>query len=154
MDESKKECMDKKKKEHYSESKREDMKGTKKSRRMMGFKRADESQEGPGYRRVGPCHAHHHGDDRSERCHVEHRRDRDQITDYGIQHQDVRERPHRHHDHSRRSTRSILDEKQDLERLVYAVKRRLQKVNRQLNNRLEHRYGHGVADPHRGASRF
>lgn len=150
----KKEYMDKKNKEYYGENKREDMKGTNKAQRMMGFKRAGESRVSLGYRRVEPCHAHHHGDDRSERWHTDHCRDHDQITDYGIQHQDMRLRPHRHHDHSRRSIRSILNEKHDLERLVYALQRRLQKVDCQLKNRMEHRFGHAVADPRRGASRF
>lgn len=146
-----KEFMDKKRTEHYGEQKKEHMKGTKKSGRMMGFRGADECQESLGFKRVEPCHAHHYRGDRSQRYHAHHRSDRDQIKGFGIQHQ---ERPHRQHDHSRRSTRSILHEKQHLERLVYALQRRLRKVSHQLNHRLEYRYGYEAADHHRGASRF
>jgi hypothetical protein len=71
----KKEFMDKKKKEHYCEHNRAYLKATKKSRRMMGFRRAGESQESLGKRWVEPCHVHHHGDDPYQRWHADQRRE-------------------------------------------------------------------------------
>jgi hypothetical protein len=143
-DRRQKEYMDKKKKEHYGESQKEHMQGKQMLRRMKGFRRADENQESIGNRRVGPCHAHH--------------KDRDQIKGHGFQNQDMRQRPHRHHGHGRRSTRTILLEKQHLERLIYTLQGRLRKVDRQLKKRIEHqmrqRDGLGIAYPHKETNRF
>jgi hypothetical protein len=146
--------MDQKKKEQYGEGQRAYVKGTRKIRRMMGVRRADENQESLGNRRVEPSRVDNYGDDRSRRWHADHRRDCDQISGYGPSHQEMRGRPHRHHDHSRRSTRSILHEKQHLERLVYALQRRLRGVDRQLKHRMEHRCRQEIPCHDRGASRF
>jgi hypothetical protein len=146
--------MDKKKKLYINDKENKFMREMKNSRRMMGFRRADKNQESLGNRRVEPCDTHHHGDDRSRRWHADHRRDRDQITGYGPRRQDVRGRPHWQDGHSRRSTRSILHEKHHLERLVYALQRRLRKVDRQLKHRMQHRHGQEIPHHDRGASRF
>ena len=146
--------MDHKKKVRYGEGQTAYVKGTRKIRRMLGVRRADENQESLGNRRVEPCRAHNHGDDRSRRWHADHRRECDQISGYGPWHQEMRGRPHRRHDHSRRSTRSILHEKQHLERLVYALQRRLRQVDGQLKHPMEHCFRQEIPCHDRGASRF
>ena len=64
----------------------------------------------------------------------------------------------RYHAHKRahlseRSTRSILHEKQHLERRMCQLKRRLRKVSCELHVRAENRYGFGVSPDLRRSSR-
>jgi len=154
--------MDNKKKVDLYERRKDYMREMKKGRRMMGFRPEEERHKAFEQGRSEPGYAHHHAYHHA--YHHAHHRFQQQPADHrsgcgltdhsGPRARDIGQRPHWHYDFGRRPTHSILREKQHLERLVYALQRRLRKINRQLESRMEDRCGARMGYNYREASRF